>query len=203
MAKREDIMKTSTSIICVILLVVFVGSFALSGNASQAGGLPALALRVQTLEGQVANLISQVGATQNDVAMLKNVVKTIQNQVFTLQNVVASLHNTVANLGTEIGDLQGQNNWAVVSSTGIVVRHSGNSSVTGSRLGVGSYYVTFTDTDTTKCAYIATIRGATPGFITVTAGISTGGTPSDVQVQTFDKNGSPADAIFHLYVSCP
>jgi len=190
-------MKTAITIIFVILLVAFAGLSTLTGNAtSQTGGLPALQLRVQKLEAQVATLISQVGSLQNGLS-------STQNQVSALQNAVGSLQNTVANLGTEVADLNGQNNWAVVTSAGNVVRHSGNLPVTGTKMGSGTYDVQFTNTDVTKCAYVATIRGATPGFITVTAGIFTGGTLHDVRVLTFDKTGTSADSDFHLYVSCP
>ncbi|MGB2663810.1 MAG: hypothetical protein WAK48_07395 [Candidatus Acidiferrum sp.] len=193
-------MKKATTFVCVILVVA--GFTTLATAASQAGGLPALELRVQKLEGEVAALISQVGSIQLDVGALKSVSNTLQNQVNALQNAVASLQNTVANLGTTVADLQGQNNWAAVTGNGVIARAS-NRAVSATQLGTGTYSVQFPGTDVTKCAYAATIRGATPGFITVTAGIFTGGTLNDVQVQTFDKTGAPADFSFHLYVSCP
>jgi uncharacterized protein YoxC len=189
---------------CVILLVAMFAASAPAGNGnSQAGGLPALERRVQKLEAQVAALISQAASIQFDVNELKSAVKILQNQLSALQNAVATLYNTVANLGTAVNDLKGQNNWAVVTSAGNVVRHSSNSNVTGTKPGAGTYDVAFTGTDVSKCAYVAAIRGATPGFITVTAGIFTGGTANEVRVQTFDKTGAPADSDFHLYVSCP
>jgi hypothetical protein len=167
---------------------------------SHAGGLPALERRVHKLEIQVALLISQVTSLQGDVAALKIAVGA-------LQNAVASLQDTVANLGTAVSVLQGQNNWAVVAASGTVVRHSGSSAVIGTKLVTGTYDVLFTNTDVSNCAYTATIgdvgkASATPGFITVGGG-TLGSTPNDVQVQTFDKTGAPADSAFHLYVSCP
>jgi hypothetical protein len=201
-------MKKATTIMFAILLVGGFGSLALPGNAvSQAGGLPALALRVQKLERQVAVLISQVASLQNDVAALKSAFAALKSRVDSLENAVASLKDTVANLGTAVSDMQGQNNWAVVTSSGNVVRHSGSSAVIGAKLGTGTYDVLF-KTDVSSCAYTATIgdvgkaAAATPGFITVTGG-TVSGTPNDVQVQTFDKTGAPADSAFHLYVSCP
>lgn len=192
----------------VILLVVVLVSLALAddrslaGNGnSQAGGLPALQRRVQKLEGQVALLISEVMSLKSDGAALKS-------RVDSLQNAVASLQDAVANLATAVSDMQGQNNWAVVASSGNVVRHSGSSDVVGTKLGTGTYDVLFTKADVSKCAYTATIgdvgkaASATPGFITVTGG-TVGGIPNDVQVQTFDKTGAPADSAFHLHVSCP
>ncbi len=179
-------MKKAIIFLCVILIVVGFATFATAD--SQAGGLPALELRVKKLEGQVAALISQVGSIQVDVGALKSVANTLQNQVFALQNAVT--------------DLQGQNSWAVVEANGVIARAS-NAAASGTQLGTGNVLVRFPGTDVTKCAYEATIRGATPGFITVTAGIFTGGTVNDVQVQTFDKTGAPAELTFHLYVSCP
>lgn len=198
-----------------ILLVLVAVSLALAENRSlagngnsQAGGLPALQRRVQKLEGQVAFLISQVMSLQSDVAALKSAGAALKSRVDSLQNAVASLQDAVANLGTAVSDLQGQDNWAVVASSGNVVRHSGSSDVVGTKLGTGTYDVLFTKTDVSKCAYTATIgdagkaASATPGFITVTGG-TVGSIPNDVQVQTFDKTGAPADSAFHLHVSCP
>lgn len=207
-------MKKASIFICVMLLIAAFGSFALAdkGN-SQAGGLPALAARVSVLEGKVATLISQVAALiskvaslQNDVAALKSAVATLKNQVSALQNSLSSLSNTVANLGAAVTDLQGQNNFAVVSAGGSVIRHSGTDTVTGTKTATGTYNIVFKK-DVSACAYTATIgdpgnaAASTPGFITVTAG--TASAPNDVQVQTFDKTGAAADASFHLSVSCP
>jgi len=200
-------MKKTFITLCILLLALAFSSLALAdkGN-SQAGGLPALAARVAVLETKVATLMSQVASLQSDVSALKSAVHTLQNQVSALQNAVSSLMNTVANLGTQVGDLQGQNNFAVVSATGSVVRHSGSNAVTAAKSATGTYNVVF-KADVSKCAYTATIgdtgnaAAATPGFITVTAG--TASAPNDVQVQTFDKTGAAADASFHLYVSCP
>jgi prophage DNA circulation protein len=158
---------------------------------------------VAKLESEVATLISQVGSLQTAVGALQSAVSSIKTAVSLLQNSLASLQTTVANLGTTVTDLQGQNNWAVVTSSGGVARHSGSASVTGTKLATGSYDVQF-NSDVTGCAYTATIgdsgkASSTPGFITVTGGSGT----NNVQVQTFDKTGAAADSGFHLYVSCP
>jgi len=139
----------------------------------------------------MAALIGQVGSLQNDVATLKSVVSSLQSKVTTLGNSVLNL--------------KGQNNWAVVDSSANVVRHSGVSQVTAVRMGKGTYDVTFSKKDVTGCAYTATIGDVgtafvAPGFITVSGG---GKTVNDIGVQTFDKDGGPADSAFHLYVSCP
>jgi uncharacterized protein YoxC len=208
-------MKKSIKNMFVILLVVVSVSLALADDRShggdgnsQGGGLPALERRVKKLEDQVAHLISQVTSLQSDVEALKRAGAALKHRVDSLENAVASLKDVVANLGTAVSDMQGQNNWAVVSSSGNVVRHSGSSDVVGTKLVTGTYEVLFTKTDVSKCAYTATIgdvgkaASATPGFITVTGG-TVGGIPNDVQVQTFDKTGAPADSAFHLHVSCP
>jgi hypothetical protein len=190
-------MKKALTIFPVILLFVALG-LSLAG-ASQQGGLPALERRVQKLEGQVAALISQFGSLHNDVATLKSVVSSLQKDVATLTTVAGSLTKSVLNL-------KGQNNWAVVDSSANVVRHSGPSNVTAARMGKGTYEVTFIKKDVTGCAYTATIgdvgsASPAPGFITVSGGVAK--TLTDVQVQTFDKDGGPTDSAFHLYVSCP
>jgi cell division protein FtsB len=206
-------MKRAIRSMFVILLVAGSVSLALAAirdddGKSHEGGLPALQRRVQKLEAQVHLLISQVTSLQNDVAALKSAGAALKRRVDSLENAVASLQNVVASLGTAVSDIQGQNNWAVVTSSGNVVRHSGSSDVVGTKLVTGTYDVLFTKTDVSKCAYTATIgdvgkaASATPGFITVTGG-TIGGIPNDVQVQTFDKTGAPADSAFHLHVSCP
>ena len=73
-------------------------------------------------------------------------------------------------------------------------------------MGKGTYEIGFSKKDVTGCAYTATIgdvgkASVAPGFITVSGGIVK--TVNDVEVQTFDKDGGPSDAAFHLYVSCP
>ena len=95
---------------------------------------------------------------------------------------------------------------AVVDSSATVVRHSGASNVTASKMGKGTYEVTFANKNVTGCAYTATIgdvgkASVPPGFITVSGGVANNLT--DVKVQAFDKDGGPADSSFHLYVSCP
>lgn len=196
-------MKKTSILVCVILLIATSASLAL---ASQAGGLPALAARVAVLEGKVATLISQVTTLISKVASIQNDVAALKSAVATLQNSLSSLSNTVANLGTEVTDLQGRDNFAVVSAGGSVARHSGSGPVTGTKTAAGTYNIVFAK-DVSQCAYTATLgdtgnaAASTPGFITVTAG--TASAPNDVQVQTFDKTGAAADASFHLSVSCP
>ncbi len=108
-------------------------------------------------------------------------------------------------LAKKVKALQGQNNWAVVDATGKIVRQfSSAGPITGSSVGTGLYDVTF-GKDVSGCAFEATLgdtgTGAPPiGMIGVSAD---SGDPNSVVVQTTDKNGTLADASFHLYVSCP
>ena len=105
--------------------------------------------------------------------------------------------------------LQGQNNWAVVSAAGTVVR---SSSVPGPvtvehTLATGIYEVNF-GKDVSGCAYEATI-GDTATAVPVQGQISVSGdvdadSVDDVYVQTFDKTGvTLTDSPFHLTVTCP
>lgn len=191
-------MKRMIAVICVILVVAAFGLLGLAEN--QKGGLPALEDRVERLETKVASLISEVGS-------LQHAVRELQSAVSALQRAVNSLQDGMAKLTRAVKDLRGQNNWAVVNSSGNVVRHSGSSGVIGTRLGTGTYNVLFTQTDVSDCAYTATIgdvgkASAIPGLITVSRG-TVGDSSNDVQVQTFDISGKAADSAFHLYVSCP
>ncbi len=203
-------MKKAISLVCVMLLVVALASVSLAGpktkgstsqngGESQAGGLPALEDRVQKLEGEV-------GLLNTEVAALQTAVSALQSAVTAIQSAVSALQTSVGNLQTSVTGLQGQNNWAVVNSSGTVVRHSGSSSVTATKLGTGVYEITFAK-DVSACAYVATIGDVghvapSPGQITVSGDVD-GNNPNDVQVQTFDKTGTAADSAFHLYVSCP
>lgn len=176
-----------------------------NGN-SQAGGLPALAARVQQLETGMVAVISQIDLIKNAITGLQNAITSLESAVNALQSNVQTLIGVVGNLAKSVTSLQGQNNWAVVTSTGDTVRHSGGATdVKATKLSTGTYEVTFAK-DVTGCAYVATIgdpgkASATPGFTTVSSGAL--GNPNDVQVQTFDKSGTAADMAFHLYVSCP
>ncbi len=203
-------MKKGVIVACLSLLFVVLGSSLLAGQVrgtrsnrqvqppatSQAGGLPALARRVQNLEAQVADLTAKVAAQQIEITALKSDVATLKTDVKSLQDSVATIEDAVT-------DLQGQNNWAVIDSSGTVVRHSGDSGVTAAKGATGTYVVTFAEKDVSGCAYVVAVgdvgkASATPGFVTVASGANT----TDVQVQTFDKAGVAADAPFHLYVSC-
>ncbi len=178
-----------------------------NGNSnSQAGGLPALAARVQQLETAMVGVISQIDLIKNAITGLQNAITSLESAVSALQSNVNKLIGVVGNLANMVKNLQGQNNWAVVDSSGNVVRHSGTDAVVATKLSTGTYDVLFSK-DVTGCAYVATIGdpgkvSASPGFITVSGGPISGST-NDVQVQTFDKSGTLADSAFHLYVSCP
>lgn len=194
-------MKRVVTITGVILLAAVFGLSALEAGQgrtkqappeSQKGGLPGLEDRVEKLEHEVAILNSEVATLQTAVSTLQMTVSTLQNEVTALQNTVAMIPTTV--------------DWAVVNSSGSVVRASGHAPVTATKMVAGVYEVTFAK-DVSACAYVATIGdaghlAASPGQITVSGDVD-GGNPNDVQVQTFDKTGTAADASFHVYVSCP
>lgn len=208
-------MKRVVSITGVILLGAAFGFSALEagqGNPkrapaeSQKGGLPALEDRVEKLEGEVATLNSEVATLNSEVATLNSEVASLQTAVNTLQMSVSALQSAVTALQNTVAMIPTTVNWAVVNSSGSVVRASGNAPVTATRMGPGVYEVTFAN-DVSACAYVATIGDAghvapSPGQITVSGDVD-GGNPNDVQVQTFDKTGTAADASFHVYVSCP
>jgi hypothetical protein len=120
-----------------------------------------------------------------------------------------ALEDRVDAIDLEIAALQGQNNWAVVSAAGAVVRSSsapGPVTVSHSA-ATGIYEVNF-NKDVSGCAYEATI-GDTATAVPVQGQISVSGdvdadSVDDVYVQTFDKTGVTAtDSPFHLTVTCP
>jgi hypothetical protein len=114
-------------------------------------------------------------------------------------------------LQTEVADLLGQNNWAVVNADGTIARASSAAVVEGDAhvAASGVYEINF-GKDVSKCAYQATIggTGATPppiptaGSITV-SGDTDGDSPNDVFVRTFSTGANPTDFPFHLTVTCP
>src|SRR5215510_9669730 len=119
-------MKRAMTIVVGLCLAMAAGSPAFAkkggkpggGGESQAGGLPALEDRVDA-----------------DEALIK-----------ALQSAVNTLNSEVSTLNSEVADLQGQNNWAVVSSSGTVVRFSSAAgAVTASHIATGQYEVTFNE----------------------------------------------------------
>jgi hypothetical protein len=91
--------------------------------------------------------------------------------------------------------------WAVVNTSGSIARSSGTTSA--GHLGTGDYEVIF-NKDVTKCVYLA-VGGAattgTPGRVIASVGSRTGDT-AGVEVTTFNADGTPVDAPFHLAVFC-
>jgi hypothetical protein len=147
----------------------------------------------------IAAFSLSLGASQ------KGGLPALEARVAKLEAQVAVVISEVGGLQNNVSDLKGQNNWAVVDSSANVIRHSAALNVTAARIGTGMYDVTFGKKDATGCAYMAAIGDVgkavvPPGFITVSGGV--GKSLTDVQVQTFDKDGVPADSSFHLYVSC-
>jgi hypothetical protein len=87
--------------------------------------------------------------------------------------------------------------WAVVNLDGSLARGSGVVTVTHTA-GTGIYKVQF-NRNITQCAWLATIRTASFGFIETE--LSTGTTDS-VRVETRDTTPAVADRAFHLGVLC-
>ena len=91
--------------------------------------------------------------------------------------------------------------WAVVESTGVLIRGFG--AVSAVRLAVGQYQVVFSH-DLTRSAYVGSIGltgsiGVSPsGEIAV---VGRFGVPNGVFVQTFSSAGVAADRAFHLTIS--
>jgi len=132
----------------------------------------------------------------------------LEDRVEADEALITALQLAVGKLQTQVTDLQGQNNWAVVAADGTLVRSlSSAGAVSVEKLTTGQYEVSFAK-NVSGCAYEATIGGtanAVPsqGQISV-SGDTDSDNPNDVFVQTFDKTGTIAtDSPFHLYVSCP
>ena len=126
-----------------------------------------------------------------------------------LEDRVQADEALITALQNQVNDLVGQNNFAVISATGTVVRSSQTPSpvTVDHTVGSGVYEVNF-GKDVTACAYTATI-GDTANAVPAQGQISVSGdvdadSPNDVYVQTFDKTGAtPTDSPFHLSVTCP
>lgn len=89
--------------------------------------------------------------------------------------------------------------WAVVSSTGSLVRDQG--ATAAALTGAGEYQVSFTQ-NISQCAYQATI--ASSDATTPTTGEAVAFSPSanTVEVRTFDSGGTASGRPFHLTVNC-
>ena len=87
--------------------------------------------------------------------------------------------------------------WGVVNANGSLARGSGVVSVVHTA-GTGVYKVQF-NRDITQCAWLATIRTASFGFIETELD---SGTTTTVLVRTRDPNNFDADRSFHIGVLC-
>ena len=122
-----------------------------------------------------------------------------------LEDRVDAADALITTLQSQVLDLQGQNNWAVVNAAGTLIRSSslpGPVAVTHTA-GTGLYEVDF-GKDVTSCAYTATLGDtgtSTPPIGMV--GVATDGDTDGVTVQTTNNLGALTDEPFHLYVSCP
>jgi hypothetical protein len=86
--------------------------------------------------------------------------------------------------------------WAVVNSNGSLARGSGVVSIVHST--TGDYRVQF-NKNIASCAWLATIRGGSFGFVTTEI---FGSTTDTVLVRTRDPNNVDADRSFHIAVVC-
>jgi hypothetical protein len=100
-----------------------------------------------------------------------------------------------------IATLQGQNNWAQVSSTCTILNSSSSAgAVSATPVVTGECEVTFSK-DVSACSSVATIVGV-PGEISV-AGATKTITGDSVDVFTDVPAGTPANTAFNLTVTCP
>jgi hypothetical protein len=101
-----------------------------------------------------------------------------------------------------IATLQGQNNWAVVTSDcAVTSSFSSAGPVSSTDLGTGQCEVTFSK-DVSACAVNATIEGILGGEVSVASATKT--SPGDsVVVYTFIPALTAADSSFNLTVTCP
>jgi hypothetical protein len=204
-------MKRSISIIGSILLAAALGSPAWAGHGhgkggpsgpggptgpgdpgeSQAGGLPGLEDRVEADEALIATLQTQVA--------------TLMSEVTALQSAVTALQGQISTLNTEVGDLEGQNNFALVDETTttctLAASHSSAGPVSATFISNGVCEVTF-GKSVGSCSSVASLVGAAGGEIAVASATKTTAGDS-VVVSTFVPAGTPAAADFNLTVTCP
>ena len=174
--------KTLAIVVALGLGLIFWSPFAAQAKKtpkeSQAGGLPALEDRVEADEALITEL----------------------------ETDVVDLETHVAALQTQVNKLLGQNQFAVVSATGTLVRSSAGVTIETHTAGTGAYELTF-NKDVSGCAYVATLgdtaHAAPPVGEVSVSGDTDSDNVNDVFVQTTNSAGTAADASFHLYVSCP
>jgi hypothetical protein len=137
------------------------------------------------------------GGVEADEAL----IVTLQGQVATLIAEVATLTSDVAALQAAVTDLQGQNNFAQISSACAVTNSSSSAgAVTATPVATGECEVTFSK-DVSTCSSVATISGAL-GEIAVSGATKTI-TGDSVDVFTDVPAGTPANEAFNLTVTCP
>ncbi len=105
-------------------------------------------------------------------------------------------------LAARVTVLEGQNNFAVVSSACAVLSSSSKAgAVSATPVATGQCEVTFSE-DVSACAFEATIDGITGGEISVASAMKVIAGDS-VIVYTFVPAGTAADSAFDLTVTCP
>ncbi len=173
--------KTLAIVVALGLGLIFSAPFAAQAgkkHESQKGGLPAL-------EDRVDALTLRVDEQETDIV---------------------DLETHVAALQTQVNKLLGQNQFAVVSAAGAIVRSSAGVTIETHTVSSGAYELTF-NKDVSGCAYVATLgdtaHAAPPVGEVSVSGDTDSDNVNDVFVQTTNSAGAAADASFHLYVSCP
>lgn len=153
-------------------------------TGSQAGGLPALAARVDVLETEVATLTPLIG------------------EVAALTTAVNGLVTDVNDLQTAVTDLQGQNNFAqgVETASTCTLGATSSSVVSATFVSLGVCEVTF-DKDVSGCSAVASVVGTTGGEVSVASATKTVSGDS-VEVSSFAAGVAAAEN-FNLTVTCP
>jgi hypothetical protein len=150
-----------------------------NGGQSQAGGLPALAKRVDALQS----------ALSADITNLQNQINTLDTDITNLQDQINALDASTAFISM---NFDGTVNYSKDVDTS-------NPALTG-RTGVGSYQVLFTR-DVSKCAAVASVHPPvgpiTPAFAMVGRSSAT-----QVTVVIFSLAGTALDDGFELAVMC-
>ena len=150
---------------------------------SQAGGLPALEDRVDAIDAEVMTLISEVSVLTGEVNMLTTEVNTLNGEV--------------ASLTTAVTDLQGRDNFAVVTAACAITSGS-SSAVSATPIAPGECEVTF-NKNVSACSSVATIVGVF-GEVSVLGATKTV-TGDSVEVFTA-VGGVQTSTAFNLTVTC-
>src|SRR5579863_8779743 len=120
-----------------------------------------------------------------------------------LEDRVEADEALITTLQGDVATLQGQNNWAQVSSACAIVNSSSSAgAVTATPVATGECEVTFAK-DVSTCSAVATIVGSTPGETSVVGGVMKSIAGDSIDVFTDLPAGTAANEAFNLTVTCP